>query len=48
MREIRNACIILIGKLDGIRPRGRPWRRWKDRIRMDLREIGWVGWTGCI
>jgi hypothetical protein len=20
---------------------GRPWRRWEDEIRIDLREIGW-------
>jgi hypothetical protein len=23
------------------RPLGRPRRRWEDKIRMDLREIGW-------
>jgi hypothetical protein len=23
------------------RPLGRPRRRWKDGVRMDLREIGW-------
>ena len=22
------------------RPLGRPWRRWEDNIRMDLKEIG--------
>jgi hypothetical protein len=27
---------------------GRPKRRWKDNIRMDLREIGWKLWTGFI
>jgi hypothetical protein len=27
-------------------PFGRPRRRWENRIRMDLREIGWgsIGW----
>jgi hypothetical protein len=25
------------------RPLGRPRRRWVDRIKMDLREIGWNG-----
>jgi hypothetical protein len=31
----------LIGKPEGKRPLGRPRRRWKDNIRMDLREIVW-------
>jgi hypothetical protein len=31
------------GKSEGKRPLGRSWRRWKDGIRMDLREIGWGG-----
>jgi hypothetical protein len=25
------------------RPLGRPRRRWVDNIKMDLREIGWIG-----
>jgi hypothetical protein len=33
----------LVRKPEGKRPRERPKRRWVDRIRMDLREIGWVG-----
>jgi hypothetical protein len=32
---------VLMGKPEGKRPLGRPRRRWKDGIRMDLREIGW-------
>jgi hypothetical protein len=28
-------------KPKGKRPPGRPRHRWKDGIRMDLREIGW-------
>jgi hypothetical protein len=31
---------VLVGKPEGKRPLGRPRRRWEDRIRMDLREIG--------
>ena len=31
---------VLVGKPDGRRPLGRPRRRWKDNIRMDLREVG--------
>jgi hypothetical protein len=33
-------------KSDGKRPLGRPRRRWEDRIKMDLREIGWGVWSG--
>jgi hypothetical protein len=32
-----------VGKAEGKRPLGRPRRRWVDNIKMDLREIGWVG-----
>jgi hypothetical protein len=38
MGEKRNAYRILVGKLEGKRSLGRPRRRWKDNIRMDLRE----------
>jgi hypothetical protein len=31
-----------VGKPEGIRPLGRPRSKWKDNIRLDLREIGWV------
>jgi hypothetical protein len=29
-----------VGKPEGKRPLGRPRHRWKDNIKMDLREIG--------
>jgi hypothetical protein len=32
-----------VGKPEGKRPQGGPRRRWEDNIKMDLREIGWVG-----
>jgi hypothetical protein len=32
-----------VGKPEGRRPLGRPRHRWKDNIKMDLREIGWSG-----
>jgi hypothetical protein len=41
MGEMRNAYEILVGEPEGKRPRGRFSSRWKDNIRMDLREIGW-------
>jgi hypothetical protein len=43
MGEKRNAYMILVGKPEGKRPLGRPRRRWVNNIKMDLREIGWVG-----
>jgi hypothetical protein len=38
--EDRKVYKVLVGKLQGKRPVGRPRRRWEDGIRMDLREIG--------
>jgi hypothetical protein len=39
--EERNVYRVLMGKLEGKRPLGRPRSRWEDGIRMDLRETGW-------
>jgi hypothetical protein len=33
----------LVGKPEGKRPLGRPRRRWVDIIKMDLKEMGWIG-----
>jgi hypothetical protein len=46
MGEDRNVYRVLMGKPEGKRPLGRPKRKWKDGIRMDLRELGWgsVDW----
>jgi hypothetical protein len=46
MGELRGAYNILVGKPEGRRPLGRPRRRWKDNIKMYLREIGFgvVDW----
>jgi hypothetical protein len=41
--EERKVYRVLVGKLEGKRPLGRPRRRWEDGIRMDLRETG----LGC-
>jgi hypothetical protein len=35
-----NAYNSLVGKPEGKRQLGRPWCRWEDNIKMDLREIG--------
>jgi hypothetical protein len=45
--EKRNAYKILVGKLEGKGPLGRPRRRWVDNININLREDGMV-WTGSI
>jgi hypothetical protein len=46
--EKRNEYRLLVGKPEGMRPLGRPRRRWVDNIRMDLVEVGWgdVDWIG--
>ena len=31
---------VLLGKPEGKRPLGRPRRRWVDKIRLDLQEVG--------
>ena len=36
----RGVYRVLLGKLEGRRPLGRPRRRWADNIRMDLQEVG--------
>ncbi|KAJ4431500.1 hypothetical protein ANN_20098 [Periplaneta americana] len=43
MGESRNAHRVLVGRLEGKRPLGRPRRRWEDNIKMDLREVGHDG-----
>jgi len=40
MGEERGVYRVLLGKLEGRRPLGRPRRRWVDDIRMDLQELG--------
>jgi hypothetical protein len=46
MGEGRNVYRVLVGKPEGKRSLGRPRRRWEDGIKMDLRGIGWGGWSG--
>jgi hypothetical protein len=38
---------ILVGKSEGKRPLGRPWRRWLG-ITVDRREVGGRGWIGLV
>ena len=44
MGEGRGVYRVLVGKPEGKRPVGRPKRRWKDSIKMDLQEVG----CGCM
>jgi hypothetical protein len=39
----RNTYRIFVGKPQGKRPLGRTKCRWEDNIKIDLREVGWVG-----
>jgi hypothetical protein len=48
MGEGRGVYRVLVRKLEGKRPLGRPRRRWEDNVRMDLQEVGcgcedWIG-----
>ena len=40
--------MVLVGKLEGSIPLGRPRRRWVDNIRIDLQEVGcgYMDWIG--
>jgi hypothetical protein len=46
MGEGRGVYRVLVGKSKGKRPLGRPRRRWKDGIKMDLQEVecGGMDW----
>ena len=46
--EERGVYRVLVGKLEGRRPLGRPRRRWVDNIKMDLQEVGcgYMDWIG--
>jgi hypothetical protein len=41
MGEKRNSYKMLVSKPEGIRPLGRPRRRWSNNIKMYLQEIRW-------
>jgi hypothetical protein len=40
MGKERNMYGVLTEKQEGKKPLGRPRRRWEDRIRMNVRDIG--------
>jgi hypothetical protein len=43
MGKRRSAYRALVGKAEGRRPVGRPRRRWKDNIKINLRDVGFGG-----
>jgi hypothetical protein len=46
MGEGRNVYRVLVGKPKETGPLERPRHRWEDGIKVDLREIDWVGRRG--
>ena len=40
MGERKGVYRVLVGKLEGKRPLGRPRRRWEENIKMTLQEVG--------
>jgi hypothetical protein len=43
MGDGRGVYRVFEGKPEGKRPLRRPRRRWKDYIKMDLKDVGWTG-----
>jgi hypothetical protein len=46
MGDRRGVYRVLVGKPEGMRPLGRPRRRWEDHIKMYLKEVGCGAWNG--
>jgi hypothetical protein len=40
--------MVLMGKLEGKRPLGRPRRRWEYNVKMDLKDVGCGVWIRSI
>jgi hypothetical protein len=43
MGKMRNSYAVLMEKLEGRRPLGRPRCRWCRNIKQDLKQRGWEG-----
>jgi len=41
MGESKGAYRALVGRSDGKRPLKIPRRRWEDKVKMNLQEVGW-------
>jgi hypothetical protein len=44
----RDTYGVLVGKLEGQRPQGRPIHRWKNNIKIGLQEINVRALTGLV
>jgi len=46
MGNSTGAYKVMVGKPEEKRPLGRPWLRWEDNTKKDLKEIGWysINW----
>jgi hypothetical protein len=44
MGKERGVHRVLVGKPEGKRPLGRPRRRWEDKIKIDVQEVGGGRW----
>jgi hypothetical protein len=46
VEEGRGVYRVLVGKLEGKRPLGRPRLRWEDNIKILFRmwDVGWMDW----
>ena len=40
MEENKSAYKISVGKPKGRKPSGRPWRKWGDNMKINIKEIG--------
>ena len=40
MGEWKGVYKVLVGKPEGKRPLARPWRRWKNNIKIYFQEVG--------
>jgi len=47
-RERTCAYRIFVGRPEGTRLLARPRRRWEDKIKMDLQEVGWEAGLDCL
>jgi hypothetical protein len=46
MGDRRGVYRVLVGKPEGMRPRGISRQRWEDNIKLDLQEVGFGVWNG--
>jgi len=45
---MRGSYRVMMGTLERNRPLGKPRRRWRDNIKLDLKDVGGRGWIALI